>query len=113
MPPPEIKKYLYDVQQACIKLSEFTNGKSLSDYLGDALLRSAVERQFEIAGEALSQMLKRDPSMESVITDCRRIIAFRNILIHGYADIQDETVWGILEKDLPILIREVTDLVTE
>ena len=107
MPPAEIRKYLYDIRQACQRLDEFRAGKSLADYKADAMLRSAVERQFEIIGEALNQMLKREPSLASRISDHRQVIAFRNRLIHGYADIDDEVVWGVLETYLPQLRREM------
>ena len=53
------------------------------------MLRAAVERQFEIIGEALARLRKLDPEVCSAVTDAGRIIAFRNILIHGYADVDD------------------------
>lgn len=55
-----------------------------------------------IIGEALSQLLKAEPNLESRIPDARQIINFRNILVHGYYAIERDTVWGILEKDLPL-----------
>jgi uncharacterized protein with HEPN domain len=110
MLPLEIRKYVYDIQQACELLSEFTAGKTLDDYTANAMLRSAVERQFEIIGEALNQMLRRDPALTPRISDHQRIIAFRNRLIHGYADIDYEVVWGILTSSLPNLRREIDAL---
>ena len=71
---------------------------------------SAVERQFEIIGEALNQMLKLELGMASIISDHKRIIAFRNRLIHGYADIAHDVVWGVLETSLPQLHREVGEI---
>lgn len=53
----EVQKYLFDIQEACQLLTEFTAGKTFEDYVSNAMLRSAVERQFEIVGEALNQML--------------------------------------------------------
>jgi len=50
---PEVRKYLFDICQACELLTEFSRGKTLDDYQGDALLRSAIERQFEIVGSGL------------------------------------------------------------
>jgi len=91
---PEAKTYLYDIREACRKLEEFTKERSLEDYLSNEMLRSAVERQFEVIGEALSRLHKIDPSIAERIPDSRRIIAFRNILIHGYATIRNDTVWG-------------------
>ena len=50
----EAKKYLYDIQQAVEPLTEFTGGKVFEDYEQNTMLRAAVERQFEIIGEALA-----------------------------------------------------------
>jgi uncharacterized protein with HEPN domain len=83
----EAKKYLYDIQQAADLLAAFTEGKSFADYQGDAMLRAAVERQFEIIGEALAELARLDESLAAGISEYRRIIAFRNILIHGYAQV--------------------------
>lgn len=66
---------------------------------------AAVERQFEIIGETLRGLKRADPSVASGIPDLARIIAFRNILIHGYASIDDQLVWGVVEADLPVLRR--------
>jgi uncharacterized protein with HEPN domain len=107
---PETLKYLYDIAEAGRLLGEFTSGKSLADYESNALLRSAVERQFEIIGEALRLAIREEPDLASLITDSGRIIAFRNRLIHGYAAVLSDVVWGILETNLPTLRREVEAL---
>lgn len=104
---PEAKKFLYDMQQACTALTEFITGKTLDDYLQSELLRSAVERKLMIIGEALNQVLRLEPDLENQIPDARQIIDFRNILVHGYYAIEHETVWGILQKDLPVLSRQI------
>ena len=108
--PLETKKYLYDVQRAVQLLQEFTAGKTFDDYLREAMLRAAVEREFEIIGEALAQLAKRDATVVSKISGYRRIIAFRNILIHGYADVDDQLVWDIVEAKLPVLAQEIAEL---
>jgi uncharacterized protein with HEPN domain len=110
MTRPDVRKYLHDILSACQLIRRFTAGKSLGDYQSDDLLRSAVERQFEIAGEALGAALRSDPGMESNLSNARRIIAFRNRLIHGYASISNEVVWGIIESHLPVLLQEVQGL---
>jgi uncharacterized protein with HEPN domain len=74
---------------------QFVEGKSLSDYVSDPRLRSAVERQLRTAGEALAQTSKTDAASASRISEQSRIIAFRNILAHGYADIDDRIVWNV------------------
>jgi uncharacterized protein with HEPN domain len=108
----EAKKYLYDIQQAGERIAQFTAGKRLEDYRNDAMLRAAVERQFEIIGEALAQLIRLDDALAARITERRRIVAFRNILIHGYADVDDRVVWDVVESKLPALRREVGALLS-
>lgn len=109
----EAKKFLYDIQQASRLVSQFTNGKSFDEYASDAMMRAAVEREFEIIGEALTQLAKVDPGIAAQISDLRNIISFRNILIHGYALVDDRLVWDIVESKVPILDREVDALLAQ
>lgn len=89
---------------------EFTAGKVFADYARDAMRRAAVERELEIIGEALAQLAKSDADVAGGISEHRRIIAFRNILIHGYADVDDRLVWDVVETKLPVLSREIDAL---
>ena len=106
----EVRKYLYDIQRAAILLGDFTAGKKFTDYARDAMLRAAVEREFEVIGEALARLAKLDRDLVARVSGYQRIIAFRNILIHGYADVDDRLVWDIVESKLPVLRREIDDL---
>ncbi len=74
------------------------------------MLRSAVERQFEIIGEAASRLAQADPALAEKLREHRRMIAFRNILIHAYATIDDRIVWGVVEGNLPQLRQEINAL---
>ncbi|MDP2327729.1 MAG: DUF86 domain-containing protein [Dehalococcoidia bacterium] len=109
----ESRKYLHDIVQAVELLTRFTSGKSISDYESDPMLRSATERQFEVIGEALAQLARTEARLADQVTDYRRIIAFRNILIHGYAQVDHRLVWDIVESKLPVLRAEVTALLAE
>ncbi len=109
----EDRKFLYDIKQAADLLGEFTAEKQFADYQENSMLRAAVERKFEIIGEALSKLSKSDSAIASRISEHARIIAFRNILIHGYAEIDDRLVWDILENKLPTLRREVDELLAK
>jgi uncharacterized protein with HEPN domain len=88
-------------------IENFVKGKDLGDYVADPMMCSAVERQFEIIGEALNQALRLDPKVTQKISRTGRIITFHNRLIHGYASISDEVVWGVIEANLSVLHREV------
>jgi len=89
---------------------DFAPGKSFENYLADEMLRSAVERQFGIIGEALAQLAKNDPQVAAAIPDHAKIIGFRNILIHGYATVDDRIVWGVIENHLAPLRTAVQAL---
>nr|WP_316642113.1 DUF86 domain-containing protein [uncultured Roseateles sp.] len=101
---PDAAKHLWDAQQAAAKALRFVQGKGFDDYLADELLRSAVERQLEIVGEALSQLRKVDPTTASTIPDLPQAVALRNVLIHAYATVNDRLVWGVVEQHLRPLL---------
>lgn len=103
----ETKKLLEDIRQASEHILEFTKGKTLSDYTGDVLLRSGVERQFEIIGEALNRLAKAEPDVADQIRHYRRVISFRNVLIHGYDVVEDPVVWDVITNNLPALYEQV------
>lgn len=109
----EVKKHLEDIRSAADLVVVFTEGKAFDDYVGEPLIRSAVERQFEIMGEALNRLAKEDEITVLSITDHKRIIAFRNILIHGYDMIDHRVVWDVITHHIPTLITEVQSLLQE
>lgn len=109
---PDSAKLLWDAQQAVQRITRFTMGKSFAQYAADELLRSGVERQFEIVGEAMNQLSRLDPATALAIPDLARIVAFRNVLIHGYADVDDRVVWGVIESSLRTL-QEALSLLLE
>ena len=110
---PETAKYIHDVAVACQLVQEFTAGKTFVEFQSDALLRAGIEREFIIIGEALSQAEKVDAATVRSLSSLRQIIGFRNVLVHGYAVIDQATVWGVIENDLPLLQEEVTTLLAQ
>ena len=107
---PESKKYLHDILRACEALGKFVAGKRFADYDSDLLLRSAVERQLMIVGEAMSQATRIDTEVAEQIENAREIINLRNVIVHGYTIIENETIWGILQADVPKLRDQVARL---
>jgi uncharacterized protein with HEPN domain len=77
------------------------------------LVRSAVERQFTIVGEALIRVARLDHELASRVTNHRRIIGFRHVLAHDYGKVAPSIVWDAVEKHLPILRTEVAALLAE
>lgn len=106
----EARKYLRDIQVAAERIERFTRGKQFEQYLADEMLRSAVERQFTVIGEALSRLDRDSPDLAAAVPDRSKIIAFRNILIHGYATVDDRIVWGVIENYLAPLHSAVARL---
>ena len=106
-------KYLWDARRAAGRIARFTAGRSYNDYLADDMLRSAVERQFEIVGEAFTGLRRVAPEVAAGIPNLPRIVAFRNVLIHGYATVDDPLVWGVVEGDLPRLLALLAGLLSK
>lgn len=109
---PDPRTYLWDAHQAVKLAVKFGSGKTFAEYESDPMLRSAVERQFEILGEALNKLSRLDPELASRIPDLPRIVAFRNILIHGYAEVDDGLVWQVLDKRAPAIMNVLQSLLT-
>jgi uncharacterized protein with HEPN domain len=108
----EAKKCLEDARQAAELILQFTAGKSFADYDSNPLLRSAVERQFEIIGEAVNRLAKIDSVITTGLPDAPRIVAFRNILIHGYDVVDNHVVWDVVQNNLKPLREHVSAMLT-
>ncbi|MFY9344675.1 MAG: HepT-like ribonuclease domain-containing protein [Planctomycetota bacterium] len=106
----ETKKYLADALAAAEKVLRYTAGKTLDDYRSDDMLRSAVERQFVTIGEAMVRLRSQSLATFSRISDQRRIVRFRNIVVHGYDVLSHETVWDVVQQHVPILRTELRSL---
>jgi uncharacterized protein with HEPN domain len=107
------RKYLWDARRAVDLVVEFIADADRTEYRDNLFLRSAVERQFEIIGEALHQLSRRDQELASRIPDLPRIVAFRNRLIHGYSVIDHDVIWNTATRDLPALRRRLDELLAE
>lgn len=105
----EIKKYLYDIRESISSIESYLGGnQDFNVYKGNKMLRRAVEREFEIIGEAINRIDKLSP--EIVISSKRQIIGMRNRVIHGYDRIDDEIIWGTIVRHMPVLKNEIEKL---
>jgi uncharacterized protein with HEPN domain len=106
----EIRKNLVDVLQAAEEIRNFTCGMDLKAYQKSPVTQRAVERDFEIIGEALNRIKRIDEEFLERVSEHQRIIGFRNILIHGYDILDEMIVWNAVEDHLPVLIKEVQEI---
>lgn len=107
------RAFLWDVREAAVAIQSFTAGLNAATYADNPLVQAAVERKFEIIGEALNQLARLDGALAARVPDLPQIVAFRNQLIHGYATVKAETVWTIAQDSLPALIIAVQGLLDE
>jgi uncharacterized protein with HEPN domain len=101
--PRDIRVYLQDMVTAAAAIRTFIAGRTLPDYEADLMLRSAVERQFEILGGALSRALRLDPGLQARLPASRGAIDFRNVIAHEYDALAAATVWDIARNELSSL----------
>jgi uncharacterized protein with HEPN domain len=106
-------KLLEDIRDAAAFIGEVTQGRTLEQYSADRLMRQAVERNFEIIGEAIKRLAKVDPICAAGIAQYPQIISFRNILIHGYDLVDHALVWSTVQTQLPALLRDVQALLAQ
>jgi len=100
-------------RDAADAIQGYVQGCSFDDYLANRLLRAGVEREFVTIGEAMSQLAKLAPDIAARISDTRRIIGFRNMIVHGYDRIEDAAVWDAVQSHLPALQAQVAALLGE
>ncbi|MEX8519435.1 MAG: DUF86 domain-containing protein [Leptothrix sp. (in: b-proteobacteria)] len=104
---PDASKFLWDAIGAARLALSFVQGRSFDDYQTDAMLRSAVERQLFIVGEALGRLRQIDPATAARIPDLPRAVGLRNILAHAYSAVDDVVIWGLLSGPLGKLIADM------
>jgi uncharacterized protein with HEPN domain len=105
----EIKKFLYDIKESIESIENYLGDKrDFNIYIEDKMLRRAVEREFEIIGEAMSRIDKLDSTVN--ISSKYQIINMRNRVIHGYDKIDNEIIWGTIVRHLPKLKQEIESL---
>lgn len=110
---PKTPKWLQDILNACDLILRACADETLESFAESDVLTAAVERKFEIIGEALNRISKVDPETGEQIPQCRAIIGFRNVLIHGYDEIDRARVWQIVREDVPPLRDVVRDLLAQ
>lgn len=109
--PRDARAYLSDIVDSCDAITAAVQGLDFAGYEGNRLVRSSVEREFIIIGEATAALARVAPEVFDAITQARRIVDFRNQLTHEYPTVDDAIVWAIVEHDVPVLRRECASLI--
>lgn len=109
----DLSAYLNDILEAAAAIKQATAAIDEDSYGQNRLIRSAVEREFIIIGEALKVIAQRDPDLFAAIPEGRQIIDFRNLLTHEYQNVNDRVVWGAIQTDLPVLAQHCGDWLRE
>ncbi len=104
--PRSVSAYLADIIDACDAIDAVLRDVGLETYREERAVRSSVEREFILIGEAVANIRRQQPQVAENISHSRMIVGFRNLLAHDYAAVDDETVLGFATDDLPLLRQE-------
>lgn len=107
--PNRLPKHLFDALTAVGLARQFSAGLSFEDFQASALVRSAVERQLEILGEACQRAVQDDPELRQRLPEVGFAIGLRNKIIHGYDRIESVVIFDTLMQDLPTLAVRLND----
>jgi uncharacterized protein with HEPN domain len=107
---PKVLKYLLDIESVIIEIEVIKSqvGNDFKLFQGNIILQRAVERDLEIIGEAVRKLTSI--SHETNITSSKKIIGLRNIISHAYDSIEPELIWGVIQRDIPMLSDEIQAL---
>lgn len=108
-PPRAWRFYLDDMIEFCEKVQSFTKGFNQEDFEGNAMCFDATVRNIELIGEAATHISEAVRASSAQIP-WRVLIATRNQLIHGYLGIDKDTLWSIVDTDIPQLLRQFREL---
>lgn len=108
-PRRDTRSYLSDIVAACEAVAEYTKGMNLAHYAQTRQLRSSVERELFIIGEAVIGIKKQDPLGVHTLGDVEGIIEVRNILAHSYFIVKHDRIWNIALEHVPRLLANAKE----
>ncbi len=106
----ETKRRLLDALEACRAIQQFSTGIDYDAFLRDEMRQAALERKFEILGEALNRAEQSDSELADRLPELRRIIGLRNRIIHGYDAVDEEILWDAVQFKIPLLSEQLSVL---
>lgn len=110
---PKTPAYLEHIRDAARFVADYTCGVSLEEYEANRPMRQAVERSFEVMGEAMRRLEHHDPEVASTIPEARDVVGFRNVLIHAYDSVDHAQVWLTIRDRLPPLLERIEQMLAD
>lgn len=111
--PPDVPGTLEQIHEAAGYIEVDTAGMTFEAFEADRRTRQLVERNFEIIGEAVKRLRRHAPEVVEQISACNKIVGLRNVLIHGYDQVDYAAPWFAVRESLPVLRAEVETLLRE
>lgn len=109
----DVRAHLWDAVTELERALLFVEGSDRQRYLDDDMLRAAVERKLQNAGEALAQLRRADPGLAERVPDLAQVVGFRNVLVHQYQAVDDNRVWNLLRTEVPAMLVALTAILSE
>lgn len=100
---------LRQIAEAATKIRQWLRGVSPEDFYDNEFTQSAVMHQITIIGEAAGRLTPEFRTVHADLLPWAQMKAMRNILIHGYDEVQIERVWTVATDDLPKLALRLQD----
>ena len=108
----KIQVWFLDIKVCIEEIFDFMGDRrDFIAYQNDKMKKKAIERNLEIIGEAMNRILKVDANFP--LDNAKNIVGTRNRIIHSYDNISDEVIWTIIVRELPLLKKQVDELITE
>lgn len=110
MLPDRTLKYILDIESIIAEIEEvkLSVSNNFELFRNDLKATRSIERQLEIIGEAANKINQINPSIK--ISGIKGIISLRNYIIHSYDTVDHQILWGIIQKDIPVLAKDLKDL---
>jgi uncharacterized protein with HEPN domain len=107
---PKLLKYILDIESVIEEIESIKRKcqNDFNNFSNDIILQRAIERDLEIIGEAIRKITEANPNIQ--ITASKNIIGLRNIISHAYDSVEPEMLWGIIQKNIPVLANEIRHL---
>ena len=102
--------FLQDIQNSVSKIFKYTNDINYNDFISNDMIKDAVERNFEIIGEAVKN-LSEDFRNKYPNIPFKQVAEMRDKLIHDYFGVDYEIVWKTIKDKLPQFNDDIKTLI--